>query len=55
MNSIRYAGDTVLISETEDLQHILDKVLEEGESLRLPRNAKETNSVSVSEKQIPPK
>ncbi|XP_069990647.1 uncharacterized protein [Penaeus vannamei] len=39
----------------EDLQHILDKVLEEGESLRLPRNAKETNSVSVSEKQIPPK
>ena len=55
VNNIRYADDTVLIAETEkDLQHILDKVIKESESLGLALNAKKTYSMTVSKKQSPP-
>ena len=55
VNNIRYADDTVLIAETEeDLQHILDKVIEESESLGLSLDAKKTYSMTVSKKQSPP-
>ncbi len=55
-NNIRYADDTVLIAETEkDLQHILNKVIKESESLGLALNAKKTYLMTVSKKQsLPP-
>ena len=55
VNIIRYAGDTVLIAETEkDLQHLLDEVIKNSESLGLVLNAKKTYSITVSKKQSPP-
>ena len=43
MNNVRYADDSVLITETEEeLQLISDQVIEESESLGLSLNVKKT-------------
>ena len=56
VNNIRYVDDTVSIAETEkDLQHILDKVIEESESLGLALNMKKTHRTTASKMQNPPK
>lgn len=53
--NITYVDDTVLIADTEEDHHILDKVIEENEFLGLPLNAKKAYSMTASKKQIPPK
>ncbi|XP_037794114.1 uncharacterized protein LOC119589587 [Penaeus monodon] len=51
MNNIRYADDTVLISESEGkLQELLDKVVEESAKKGLTINCKKTECLVVSKK-----
>lgn len=55
VNNIRYADDTVLISETEiGLQQLLHKVVAESEKLGLSLNTKKTYTMAVSKKTEPP-
>ena len=55
LNNIRYADDTVLISDTEEgLQLIVNKVIEESERMGLSLNTKKTYSMTVSKKPDPP-
>ena len=51
MNNLRYADDTVLISDSRDqLQEILDKVVEESAKRGLSINCKKTECMVVSKK-----
>ena len=51
MNNLRYADDTVLISDSRDqLQEILDKVVEESAKRGLSSNCKKTECMVVSKK-----
>ena len=51
MNNLRYADDTVLISDSRDqLQEILDKVVEESAERGLSINCKKTECMVVSKK-----
>ena len=51
LNNLRYADDTVLISDSRDqLQEILDKVVEESEKRGLSINCKKTECMVVSKK-----
>ena len=55
MNNLRYADDTVLISESEDkLQELLRKVIEESEKKGLTINCKKTECMVVSKKTVKP-
>ena len=55
INNIRYADDTVLISETETgLQALLDGVVVESERRGLSLNAGKTYVVTVSKRPVPP-
>ena len=42
INNIRYAGDTTLIAESEELQSLLMKVKEESEKVGLNLNIQKT-------------
>ena len=51
MNNIRYADDTVLISNScEELKAVLDKVVTESEKRGLSINCKKTECMLVSKK-----
>ena len=42
INSLRYAGDTTLMAESEELKSLLMKVKEEGENVGLKLNIQKT-------------
>jgi len=55
INNIRYADDTVLISDTEaGLQRLLDEIIIESERFGLFLNTKKTYTMTVSKKVEPP-
>ena len=43
MNNLRYAGDTTLMTESEELKSLLMKVKEESEKVGLKFNNQKTN------------
>ena len=43
INNLRYADDTTVIAESEELKHLLMKVKEESEKVGLKLNIQKTN------------
>ena len=48
INSLRYAGDTTLMAESEELKSLLMKVKEEGENVGLKLNIQKTKIMASS-------
>ena len=48
LNNLRYAGDTTLVAESEELKSLLMKVKEESEKVGLKLNIQETKIMASS-------
>ena len=48
MNNLRYADDTTLMAESEELKSLLRKVKEESEKVGLKLNIQKTNTMTSS-------
>ena len=45
-NNLRYADDTTLMAENEELKHLLMKVIEESEKVGLELNIQKTKNMA---------